>query len=110
MKGCGPAWSRASGMTAYQKRRSTGCLVTSIAAASGHDLEVLDEAGGVGLLPVGVGLEQAGGDHELVGLFPARIGHDARAHRGRVAAVEGLEFLHAPDPEGDLLVVHLGVL
>src|SRR5437764_14452797 len=76
VNGCGPASSFAIGMTAYQKRRSTGCCVTSMAFASLR-LEALDDLQRVGLLPIGIGLEQAVGDHQLVSLLPARLAHDA---------------------------------
>src|SRR6476620_10232417 len=66
---CGPASRRSIGITAYQKRRSTGCRVTSMgpSSRSGHDPEVLDELRRVRLLPVGDRLDLPAGDHQVVG-------------------------------------------
>src|ERR1700760_118439 len=75
-----------------------------------RDLHAVDEPRRVSLLVIDALVEQAGADHEVVGRLPSRVGHHADAHGLRIAAVDDLEFPHALDAVGDLLVAHLWIV
>lgn len=73
-------------------------------------MHIFHELGGIGLVIIDIGFEQSGGNHDVVGLLPARICHDADTLCGRIATGNDFQLFQLIDRVGQLVDSHFLVV